>query len=231
MFSLPSEVQSEQPCALLFDFPLAFNDVLPHQLDDVELGPIINKLKEGNLQAPYFLSKGVLCCKERKGRAPKIVLISKLMPMVFSYYHNSPVGGHKGNSKAISSNRKHFIWKGMDRDIAARVKACHLCGLNKPAQNTKLGLLSSDVASRPMEKLFIDYVGSLPRSKSSNSFLLVCVDAFCKFVWLLPLRQANARLTILVLQTNILQHFGLPTIIVTNNGPQLISGEFRRSVM
>ena len=47
----------------------------------------------------------------------------------------------------------------MDGDIAARVKACHFCGLNKPAQNTKLGLLSSDVASRPMEKLFIDYVG------------------------------------------------------------------------
>ena len=112
----------------------------------------------------------VLCCRERKGRAPKIVLPSKLVPMVFSYYHNSPVGGHKGISKTISSIRKNFIWKGMDRDIATRVKACHLCGLSKPAQNTKLGLLSSDVASRPMEKLFIDYVGPFPRSKSGNAY-------------------------------------------------------------
>ena len=97
---------------------------------------------------------------------------------------DSPVGGHKTISKTISSNRRHFIWKGMDRDIATHVKACHLCGLSKPAQNTKLGLLSSDVASKPMEKLFIDYVGPFPRSKSGNAYLLVCVDAFSKFVWL-----------------------------------------------
>ena len=79
-----------------------------------------------------------------------------------------------------------------------------------------------------MENLFIDYVGPLPRSKSGNSFLLVCVDAFSKFVWLLPLRQANARLTILALQNHVFQHFGLPAIIVSDNGPQFISGEFRR---
>ena len=151
MFSQPSEAQSEQPCAVLLDFPLAFTDVLPHQLEDEELGPIIQNLKEGNVQAPYFLSKGVLSCRERKGRAPKVVLPSKLVPMVFSYYHNSPVGGHKGISKTIFSIRRHFIWKGMDKDIATRVKNCHLCGLSKPAQNTKLGLFSSDVASRPME--------------------------------------------------------------------------------
>ena len=73
-----------------------------------------------------------------------------------------------------------------DRDIATRVKVCHLCGLSKTAQNTKLGFLSSDVASRPMEKLFIDYVGPFPSSKSGNSYLLVRVDAFSEFVWLFP---------------------------------------------
>ena len=79
-----------------------------------------------------------------------------------------------------------------------------------------------------MEKLFIDYVGPFPRSKSGNAYLFVCVDAFSKFAWLLPLRQATARLTISALQNNVFQHFGLPTIIVSDNGPQFISGEFPR---
>ena len=57
MFSQPSEAHSEQPCSVLLDFLLAFTDVLPHQLNDEELGPIIQDLKEGNVQAPYFLSK------------------------------------------------------------------------------------------------------------------------------------------------------------------------------
>ena len=57
---------------------------------------------------------------------------------------------------------------------------------------------------------------------------IFCVAAFSKFVWLLPLRQANARLTILALQTHVFQHFGLPAIIVSDNGPQFISGDFQR---
>ena len=54
MFSQPSEAQREQPCSVLLDFPLTFTDVLPHQLDDEELGPIIQNLKEGNVQAVSY---------------------------------------------------------------------------------------------------------------------------------------------------------------------------------
>lgn len=61
---------------------------------------------------------------------------------------------HLRVSKTISRVRNNFIYKGMDRDIVGRVKSCHLCGLSKPAQNTKLGFSSSEVVNRPMEKLF-----------------------------------------------------------------------------
>ena len=63
MISQPSDAQSEQPWSVLLDFPLAFTDVLPHLLNDEVLGPVIQIIKEGNVQAPYFLSKGVLCCR------------------------------------------------------------------------------------------------------------------------------------------------------------------------
>ena len=45
IFYQPSEVQTEQPCSVLLDFPLAFTDVLPHQVNDEELGPIIQNIK------------------------------------------------------------------------------------------------------------------------------------------------------------------------------------------
>lgn len=56
--------------------------------------------------------------------------------------------------------------------------------------------LSSDVASEPMEKLFVDYMGKLPRSKAGNSYTLVCVNAFSKFTWVFPLREATTAHTI-----------------------------------
>jgi hypothetical protein len=59
-----------------------------------------------------------------------------------------------------------------------------------------MGMLASDVAQRPLQKLFIDYVGRLPRTKAGNNMLLVCVDAFTKFVWLIPVREATSAITI-----------------------------------
>lgn len=222
------EVEIAEPVssAILLEFPLAFEDILQHQLKDPELEPIIQELKEGKEHRPYFLSKGVLCCCARRGGSPKVVLPAVLIPMVFHYFHSSAVGGHLGIHKSIAKIRKEFIYKGMDRDIAERVKTCHTCSVSKPSQNSKIGLLASEVAERPFEKVFIDYVGAFPRSKSGNKFLLVAVDAFSKFCWLMPLKAATAKLTIRALQSQLLQHFGIPETIVSDNGSQFTSHEF-----
>lgn len=151
-----------------------------------------------------------------------------LVPMVFDFYHSSAAGGHLGIHKSIAKIRQQFIYKGMDRDIAERVRTCHICSLSKPSQNSKIGLLASEVAERPFEKIFIDYVGPYPRSKQGNKFLLVAVDSFSKFCWLMPLRAATAKLTICALQTHLLQHFGIPQTIVSDNGSQFTSQDFHR---
>jgi len=213
---------------VLADFPLAFEGILPHQEKDEVLGPILRKIREGEEHAPYFISKGVLCCHSRQKGGPKVVLPAILIPMVFEYFHASTVGGHLGIHKTIARIRKDFIWKGMDRDIAQRVRSCVTCGLSKPAQNAKVGLLASEVASRPLEKVFIDYVGPLPRSKSGNTMLLVCVDAFSKFCWLFPMKRATAQNTVQLLKGGLFQHFGVPQTIVSDNGSQFTSHVFHR---
>lgn len=214
---------------ILSEFPLAFTDLEKHQASDPDILGILTRLKRGEEQPPYLLSNGVLCCRQQRGdRKPKVVLPSFLIPMVFSFFHQSPVGGHLGILKTIAKIRREYIWKGMDRDIAERVRSCKLCSLSKPAQNTKLGLLASQVAQRPMEKLFMDYVGPFPRSKTGNTILLVVVDAFTKFVWLFPLKKATARLTLEALNNKLFQHFGQPTCITTDNGSQFISNLFKR---
>jgi hypothetical protein len=102
------------------------------------------------------------------------------------------------------------------------------CGLSKPARNTRFGLLASDVAQRLMQKIFIDYVGKLPRSKAGNSVILVCVDAFSKFVWLIPVRQATTKATIRALQERIFSTFSVPEVLVSDNAQCFTSREFQQ---
>jgi hypothetical protein len=145
-------------------------------------------LEKGEQVGNDSLSKGILYCSPGRVRAKKLVVPAVAIPTVFAYFHDSPLGGHLGVFKTINKIHSQFIWQGMDNEIRNRVHACQVCGLSKPAQNTRLGLLASEAAERPMQKFFIDYVGKFPRSKEGNT---VCVDAFTKFVWLIPVREAT----------------------------------------
>jgi hypothetical protein len=129
------------------------------QREDINLAKVILTLDRGGYVASYQLKKGVLYRKSGRRSIPKVVLPQAAVPMVFIYFHESPIGGHLGVNKTIKKLRAYFFWEAVNGDIRQRVKACHVCGLIKPAQNSKLGLLTSEVAERPLQNIFIDYVG------------------------------------------------------------------------
>jgi hypothetical protein len=180
MFGAPlPETPNPEVCHLtLTDFPLVFQELGKLQREDPVLAGIIAKLESGDNVPNYCLSKSTLYGSAGKRHGQKLVVPAAAVPMVFVYFHDSPVGGHFGFYKTIKKVRSQFIWKGMDQEIRSRVQARHTCALSKPAQNARFGLLASDVAQRPMQKIFTDFVGKLPRSKAGNSAILVCEDAF-----------------------------------------------------
>jgi hypothetical protein len=153
MFAQPTE-ESVPPvrCNLnLTSFPLAFQEVEKLQRADSKLANVIAILENGGQVPKYQLNKRVLYRKAGRRSMPKVVVPEAAVAMVFTYFHESPVGGHLGVNKTIKKVRSYFFWDAMDKDIRQRVKACHLCGLSKPAQNSKLGLLTSEVAERPLQ--------------------------------------------------------------------------------
>ena len=132
------------------------------------------------------------------------------------------MGGHLGIYKTRHKIREQLIWKGMDKDISSRVKACSTCALSKPAQFQRWGYLASSVAEHPMQKLFIDFVGKLPRTKLGNTYILVVVDAFTK------LEEATSAAPISSLK-NIFASFGMPPrSIVSDNATQFTMRRFKQ---
>jgi hypothetical protein len=159
---------------ILVEFPMLYDDIGTHQRSDPALCSVIDRLSSGEDIREYSLAKGILQCKARFDRRPKIVAPQSLVPSLFAFFHVSPAGGHLGIRKTLYKIRQTFIWKGMDSDVATHVKACKVCGLSKPAQVQHFDMLSSDVASRPFEKLLIDFVGKFPRSRSGNLCVGLC---------------------------------------------------------
>jgi transposase InsO family protein len=230
MFEVPTDGDSSPVnCNVaLTEFPLAFQDLKALQSQDPDLSHTIRRLRDGESVEAYTWYKGALYWRTGRRGARRLVLPVAARDMVFSYFHETSLGGHLGIKKTLAKIYANFWWKGMNHEIRDRVRECHICSMSKPAQNTQLGFLASGVAQRPLQKLFIDYVGKFPRSKTGNSVVLVCVDAFSKFVWLVPLREATTRATIYALRQRIFSTFSVPEVIVSDNAQCFTSREFKR---
>jgi hypothetical protein len=74
----------------------------------------------------------------------------------------------------------------MRNDVFQYVRRCHLCQRAKPAQNTCVGLHNAEPPARPMDKVFVDFVGPLTRTKRGNSAILAILDGFSNVCSILP---------------------------------------------
>ncbi|KAL9704351.1 hypothetical protein quinque_007869 [Culex quinquefasciatus] len=80
----------------------------------------------------------------------------------------------------------------------------------------------------PWQFVTLDYIGPLPASgKNRCTYLLVATDVFSKFVLVQPFREAKAGPLADFVENMIFRLFGVPEIILTDNGSQFVSKIFR----
>ena len=127
--------------------------------------------------------------------------------------------GHPGMNKMKSLARTVVWWPGLDKQIEAVVRNCHACQLNQasppvaPLQPWKWPTL-------PWTRLHLDYAGPL-----EGKMYLVLIDAHSKWMEAFCTPSATSSVTIELLQP-VFAQFGLPKIIVTDNGRCFVSEEF-----
>lgn len=212
---------------ILVSVPDAFVDIRTHQRNDPTLNEIYDRLRRNGAQKGYKIVNKTLMFVANPNTRPKVVVPEKLVPAILKYYHESPNSTHGGIKQTMDRVKKSFYWPTLNSDVRKFVKTCHLCQLSKQAQNSKVGFLSSVGPTRCMERVFIDYVGPLPRSSSGNKYILTVVDGFSKFVTLIPTRNATAETTTRVLKSRVIGYFGCPEVVVTDNGAPFNSEKFR----
>jgi transposase InsO family protein len=86
---------------------------------------------------------------------------------------------------------------------------------------------TKSVISAPFEVLSTDLIGPLPSSSNQNQYLSVTTDFFTKYVFLKPLRVATAKKIVQHIENDIILVHGAPKVIITDNGSQYISKEFK----
>ena len=128
--------------------------------------------------------------------------------------------GHPGIARMKSRARMFFWWPGMDKDIEARVKLCTDCQSIRPTP-APAPLHPWEWPSQPWSRIHVDYAGPY-----QGRMLLVLSDAHSKWMEVHALTSATSSATIQSLRSTFAQ-LGLPRTVVTDNGPCIVSAEFK----
>jgi hypothetical protein len=140
-----------------------------------------------------------------------------LRAMIHHYIHDSALSAHLGVAKTLRRMSKIFDWPGIRPDVAKYVRQCGVCQRAKPAQNTRVGLHNSQIVTKPIERIFIDFEGPIVRSRQGNLALLFVLDGFSKFVYIYPVRKITSDAVVKCLVGRYFSCFGIPTPNFSDN--------------
>ena len=197
---------------------LVYSSLHEHQLNDQFCENIRQKIASNLPGAEDFqIRRSLVCYVPRGAKRSRWVVPLILRSMVLKYFHDSAFAGHLGAFKTFHKVAANFWWPKMLTEIFQYVRKCDLCQRAKPAQNTNVGLHAAQPLSLPMEKVFVDFVGPLTRTKRGHSAILAVLDGFSKFVVFYPVRRISSQAVVESLERSYFPMYGTPQAIVTDN--------------
>jgi transposase InsO family protein len=197
------------------------------QKEDSWCKEVRDRLENGDpAMNKYQLYNRLVCYHPRGVKARRYVVPAQLRPMLIKYFQDSPLSGHLGMFKTWKKVSRQFYWPKLKEDVFQHVRTCDLCQRAKPTQDTKGGWHSATPATVNLERIFIDFMGPLSRTKKGHRAIMVVMDSFSKFVAFFPVRRITAEVVCEVLETQYFKAYGIPKSLETDNAKVFKSKKF-----
>jgi hypothetical protein len=143
----------------------------------------------------------------------QLVLPEMYRKMAFQLLHSK--NGHFGCERTVELFRERFYWPKMQNHVEKWVKSCEQCVKRKATcDRAPLQHISS---SYPMELICIDFL-KVERSVGGFEHILVITDHFSRYAIAVPTKNESAKVTAKVLIDNVINHYGIPAKIHSDQG-------------
>lgn len=195
----------------------------------------VNVKDRADAKVGYFWENDVLMRKwkpryDEKGLQEtfQIVLPASYRVPVLKLAHENLMAGHLGVTKTVRRISKYFFWPGLRSSVVNFCRSCDVCQrIGKPNQKVPVApLYPIPVIEEPFERLIVDCVGPLPKSKSGHhQYVLTIMCAATRFPEAIPLRSLKAQ-TVVKDLVKFFTTFGLPRVIQSDQGTNFTSKTF-----
>ena len=172
----------------------------------------------------FFKAEGIIYMKDEEHDI--LVIPEELQEECLKLSHDPPSSAHQGITRTKEKMRKSFFWYKMAKDVKKFVSGCNICNQNKGGRRKNRFPLIHDHAGTPMEKVHIDFIGPLPKTRRGNEHILVISDSFTKWCECIALPTQKAEITARTVVDQFFTRFGFPAQIVTDQGRNFESNLF-----
>ncbi|CAJ2629814.1 unnamed protein product [Trifolium pratense] len=132
-----------------------------------------------------------------------------------------------GRSLARKALRAGYYWPTMQQDAKDHVKKCDKCQRHGDMHLAPPRELKSLSSPWPFAWWGMDLLGPFTKGLYQNRYLIVAVDYFTKWVEAEPLSDITSLRVLRFFKRNVLARFGIPQVVVTDNGTQFTDKYFQ----
>uniref|UniRef100_A0A0D3A1A7 Integrase catalytic domain-containing protein n=1 Tax=Brassica oleracea var. oleracea TaxID=109376 RepID=A0A0D3A1A7_BRAOL len=181
------------------------------------------------LAARYCIIESAL--HKRSVSGPYLKCVHGLVAMkLMKEMHDGSCGNHSGGrALAIRIKRQGYFWPTIIADCEVYSSSCDKCQRHAPIIHQPAEKLSNISAPYPFMRWSMDIIGPLVPSGKGKKLLnlLVLTDYFTKWIEAEAFQQINRFEVEGFVWKNIVCRHGVPYEIVTDNGGQFISHDFK----
>ena len=159
--------------------------------------------------------------KECVLKANRVIVPIKLKDKVMQMLHSE----HMGFSKTKNLARFYVWWPKIDEDFEHLAKSCEPCQLNRNDPE-KHSSHSWQYPSKPWERIHIDFCGPF-----RNHMYLIVVDAYSKWPEVIRMSSSTSTSETIKVLLSLFSRHSLPDKLVSDNGPQFRSDEFKEFML
>jgi transposase InsO family protein len=170
------------------------------------------------------LKDRVVCYKNTSGAWVPVVTHNLMVDVVTTYHVRT---GHVGRDKTFLGVFD-LLWHPALRQVVQEVcSSCAQCQLSKVGHQTVGPPYLKIQTTQPFDLLVVDLM-AMPQSSRGFEALLAAVDHYSKWISLVPLKNKRSETVCRAMREQVLPSLlRTPVRILSDNGPEWISGNFR----
>ncbi|XP_025833815.1 uncharacterized protein LOC112905482 [Agrilus planipennis] len=161
---------------------------------------------------------------EKKENTWLMIVPTSLQPQLIYKYHDE--AGHPDIQETVRQISQFYKWTNLKSDISSYIRQCRICQCSKNQRVTQAPLRPRQPLT-PWDTIALDLMGPYPRTSRGRKFILVVTDLFCRWVEAFPISSATTAVITRLLEQEVMQRFGYPRAILTDNGSQFTSRQWQ----